>query len=403
MPLKVYAAIPMMDEYSDAARLIDDLNAQKGVEWCAVICVNQPDAWWNQPSKSDICISNKATIELLNRIHQTNITIIDKCSRGNGWDDKNYGVGWARRLAMDAVSAAGSNSDILVSMDADTRYPPDFFKSLTDAFERHSQAEALAAPYYHPITGDEETDRCMLRYEIYMRHYALNMLTINNPYAYTAIGSGMACRIGAYRKLGGISPKLSGEDFYFMMKLRKFSKVIVDSDIIIEPASRFSDRVFFGTGPAMIKGRAGNWDSYPLYHPEAFGKIAETYEGFEKIYHANAPDALPMENYLKKLFKTDDLWTPLRQNSTTPKQFAKACMQKANALRILQYLKETNHEFSDSNEERLIKFIEPLGTGNKDMINAFTSFENASVEQLNRIRNFMAETEWNLLKTKQLI
>ena len=76
----------------------------------------------------------------------------------------------------------------------------------------------LAVPYYHKLIGDA-TDRLILRYEIYMRCYLINLLRIQNPYAFTALGSAMAVTVRAYRKAGGLTPVKSGEDFYFLQNL----------------------------------------------------------------------------------------------------------------------------------------------------------------------------------------
>ena len=117
----------------------------------------------------------------------------------------------------------------------------------------------LAIPYYHKLIGNPVNDRLILRYEIYMRHYLLNMLEIGNPYAFTAIGSAMAAKVSAYRKVGGLAPVKSGEDFYFIQKLKKNGKVGNWCETTAFPSSRFSNRVIFGTGRALIKGNAGRF------------------------------------------------------------------------------------------------------------------------------------------------
>jgi GT2 family glycosyltransferase len=400
---KVYATIPVLDEFENLSHLFSDLTNQQDCEWEAVICINQPDEWWHNEQKVNICKRNQESVEYLTSLNHPRIHLIDKSGPGKGWIGKNHGVGWARKTAMDAASALASPDDLIVSMDADTRYDADYFHSLIGATKKYPNAAGLSVPYYHPLTGDETTDRCILRYEIYMRNYALNMLLIDSPYAFSAIGSGMACKASLYRRVGGLTPKMSGEDFYFMQKLRKSGSIVVDCGRPIFPASRFSDRVYFGTGPAMIKGRNGDWDSYPVYHTQAFQLIKQTYDAFAGLFKKNS--GTPMDAFLEKVTHGSPVWEPLRSNSATTESFIRACMQKVDALRILQFLKETNADFTGRNEQRLFEFL--TGQFNTDgallQILEKLDFDQTLVSELNTVRDFMAKQETTLQKKKGIV
>jgi GT2 family glycosyltransferase len=400
---KVYATIPVLDEFENLSLLVNDLTNQQDCLWEAVICINQPDEWWHNEQKVRICKRNQESIEYMTSLNHPQIQLIDKSSPGKGWIGKNHGVGWARKTAMDAASALAGPDDLIVSMDADTRYDPDFFISLIRATEKYPNAAGLSASYYHPLTGDETTDRCILRYEIYMRNYALNMLLIDSPYAFSAIGSGMACKASVYRRVGGLTPKMSGEDFYFMQKLRKSGNIVVDCGGYIFPASRFSDRVYFGTGPAMIKGRNGDWDSYPVYHTQAFQLIKQTYDAFAGLFIKNSET--PMDAFLEKVTHGGPVWEPLRSNAASAESFIRACMQRVDALRILQFLKETNSEFAYNDEMRLAEFLTTkfeTGNGLKQTLSQL-DFDQTPVSALNTVRDFMAEKEQILQKKKGIV
>jgi GT2 family glycosyltransferase len=400
---KVYATIPVLDESENLSHLVSDLTNQQDCAWEAVFCINQPDEWWHNEQKVKICKRNQESIEYLTSLNHPQIHLIDKSSPGKGWIGKNHGVGWARKTAMDSASALAGPDDLIVSMDADTRYDPDFFNSLIRATEKYPNAAGLSASYYHPLTGDETTDRCILRYEIYMRNYALNMLLIDSPYAFSAIGSGMASKASVYRRVGGLTPKMSGEDFYFMQKLRKSGNIVVDCGGYIFPASRFSDRVYFGTGPAMIKGRNGDWDSYPVYHTRAFQLIKQTYDAFTGLFIKNSET--PMDAFLEKVTRGGPVWEPLRSNAATTESFIRACMQRVDALRILQFLKETNSEFTGNNERRLAGFLtDSFETGNEmKQVLSRLDFDQTPVSALNTVRDFMAEKELILQKKKGIV
>jgi glycosyltransferase involved in cell wall biosynthesis len=279
-----YIALPAMNESDNIEAFVECCLKQTYSDFILVVCVNQPDDWWEGQDKVNICNNNQSTLRILNKIKDIPIVIIDRCSKGKGWKGKDFGVGWARKTAMDHINKQAEANDIMVSLDADTRFNPGYFESIKDNFKHHPDAAALSVPYYHELTGDDQKDRAILRYEIYMRYYAINLWRIGSPYNFTAIGSAMALPVWAYRAIGGITPHKSGEDFYFIQKLRKYGNVLTWNKEKVYPAARYSDRVFFGTGPAMIKGRDGDWSSYPIYPFELFDEVKATYDLFPVLF-----------------------------------------------------------------------------------------------------------------------
>ncbi len=408
---KVFVALPVLNEFDNIPHIINNLLTQQDVETELIVCVNQPDEWWSIPDKKHICEGNRQTLQYLFSLEEPGITIIDKSSPGNGWKGKKHGVGWARKTAMDVASAKANDDDIIVSVDADTWYPEDFLNDIVKSLNQYPKAAGFSAPYYHQLTGNSVTDRCILRYEIYMRNYALNMLLIKSPYAFSAIGSGMATTAKMYRKVSGLTPKLSGEDFYFIQKLRKAGPIIINGKEIIYPASRFSDRVYFGTGPAMIKGRSGNWDSYPIYPQELFSNIKVLYDSFNDLFYRNLEtpvDSFLIESFLLKSNNLEELWNPLRANTTNPAQFVKAASHKIDALKILQYLKQTERNISSSNESRLAEFLSRNFDVTNDMqliLNELieSGFDGVSNTNLNLLRDFMFVNERKLQKEIELV
>lgn len=400
---KVFATIPVLDEFDNLPGLISDLNQQTCVGWEAIVCINQPDDWWKDEQRARVCRQNQKSLAWLRDLRHPKIHCLDKSSHGKGWEGKRHGVGWARKTAMDFAASLAEDEDLIVSMDADTRYPQGFFESLIKAKASHQEARGISVPYYHRLTGDEVTDRCMLRYELYMRNYAINMLLIDNPYAFSAIGSGMACRAKDYRQVGGLTPKMSGEDFYFMLKLRKAGHIIVDTAETIYPAARFSDRVYFGTGPAMIKGRSGDWDSYPVYAADAFAEVKKTFEAFRSLYLTDVKT--PMDPWLSNSGNDEPVWRPLRTNAASEASFQKACMQKSDALRILQFLKAENTKYPGTDEERLTAFLTGLDKEKEldSHLLSNLSFEHSPVAELDTLRNFMARCERSLQARKGIV
>ena len=379
----IYIALPILHERENLERLMNCLSCQTQPIKRLVICINNYDHWWADSMK------------------KIDIQIIDKTSPGKGWEAKRGGVGWARKVIMDEIASYASDQDIIVSIDADTYYPEDYLEKLVYTFKTEPGLYGLAIPYYHKLAGDE-TDRLILRYEIYMRNYLLNMINIRNPYSYTAIGSAMAFPVWAYRKVGGLTPVKSGEDFYFMQKLAKNGKIGNWTDTVAYPSPRFSDRVLFGTGPALIKGNNHDWNSYPIYTYKSFLKVKDTFDLFEKLMRSDIE--IPMSSFLKKQFNNNNIWEPLRLNYKDVKNFINACERKVDGLRILQYLRNERVQEIKNNETILfenLSLLYPDDTLLDEIIGLEDfSFEQSSIEYLNKIRDYLFQKENVLRKSK---
>ena len=414
-------AVPAMDEPS-LPRMLSSLDAQTCLPEAVFVCINQPAAYYGDGSSEHarVCEVNEAAFRQLERMVAGNrfsfpVVLIDRYSPGRAWDAKHYGVGWARKTAMDAALEYARSRPwplervLLACMDADTLYPEDYLECQAALFAACPEALALSNPYYHfleeglagakllgwkagtvvagnvpsgmfpqetvlegisssgpahaglsdsvpdcslDVNGagsDSEKRACaMLHYEVYMRSYALNLMLVGHPYALTAVGSSMSCTLEAYRKIGGISPFKSGEDFYFLQKMLKTGAVLRHSPALSHPSPRLSTRVFFGTGPALNKGVEGQWASYPIYPMSLFGRMQDAYEALPDLYDflcgPEVPDGLcrPLArkfDFWGAAFGSD-WWKPIKAHCGGRKaQFVRACMEKFDALRSLQFLK----------------------------------------------------------------
>jgi len=192
-----------------------------------------------------------------------------------------------------------------------------------------------------------------------------------------------------------MTPKTSGEDFYFLQKLRKYGRMLFWNDEKVFPEARFSDRVFFGTGPAMIKGDSGDWSSYPIYPLELFDEIWETYEMLPSFFINT--QTTPVVKFLSVLLKEKDPFELLRKNFKTAENFVRACHEKFDGLRILQFLKANQKKYPGTDEEHLMKFLQ----GNYDQsqlrnlgidLSSF-SFEKSPLADLEKLRLLLFEKE----------
>jgi len=389
--MKLHIAIPVMQELellpATLECIVNQIDAQP---FHVYICVNQPENFWELPEKQHICTENQAVLHILSQENRFPLTIFDYSSQGKGWKGKKSGVGYARKVLFDHITDHSEDKDIVISLDADTTFGNKYFSEIRKLFRCFPKSAGLMTPYYHRLTGDEVVDRAILRYEIFMRCYMLNLSDIGSPYNFTALGSAMAIPIYALKAVEGITPYSSGEDFYLAQKLRKYSNLLLWLPETVFPSARLSDRVAFGTGPALIKGVNNNWNSYPIYPPAAFEPLKKTFSLFPKLFNNDCPT--PIDEFLNRVFPSQNIWQPLRNNFKTEQQFIKASHQKIDGLRTLQCLRFFEKE-NNNNKNLIINLRFHCNIKLKVFY-----FEKSPIELLNKIRNHLFEKENEIRK-----
>ena len=367
----ISVAIPILAEQDNLPSLLSHFRRQTFRAFTLYLCVNNEEQGYG-------FAENQESLRLLQNVEDLPLVIIDRSSQGQGWTGKKKGVGWARKLLFDRIAADLDENELVVSMDADTGFDDDYLESVCNTMNAHPDYTAFCVPYYHPLDGGS-LDRPMLRYECYMRHYLIHLLRIGNPYAFTALGSAMAFPMWAYRRAGGITPLQGGEDFYLLQKLAKTGKVQLHfchpTSFLsaVRPQGRVSARVPFGTGPAIAAGIQEMDSRYPFYCEQGFNAIKATYDTFPTLYERDIET--PLSSFLRQQLGTDDLWSPLRKNYRTCAHFTRACAERVDGLRIMQYLKNTPHF--------------PLSA-------LPVNFQNDPVERLNDYRNQLFDDEMSL-------
>ena len=391
----LHIAIPAINEMAYLPFTLEDIGNQHCTcTFTVYVCINQPDAWWEDPEKRGVCEQNQELIQFLHQYPHFPIVVLDFSSKGKGWQGKKHGVGWARKALFDHILQTSSDDDIIISLDADTRFGASYFQSIFDQFSK-SSINTISVPYYHKLIEDDRANRAILRYELYMRNYVLNMYEIGSPFNFTAIGSAIAMRVKGLRKIGGITPMKSGEDFYLLQKFRKMGPISNWNSELVYPATRFSSRVYFGTGPAMIKGDAGDWSSYPIYHFSLFQEIKNTYDQLETLFKTDIDT--PFLDFLKEQYQENDLWGPLRKNFKEFRLFTRAFHEKADGLRILQYLKSENQNISKDDNQSFLENLHHFFKEESAIVDTKTvDLEQLSTLELNAYRDLFFEKEQQL-------
>lgn len=347
----VYFAIPAMDELDYLGRTLECIARQDYPGKISVyVCVNQPRSDYADARYRERIAHNRALWEQLQRNPWgLSLFAIDRFSEETAWEKKG-GVGLARRCCVDALLPRAADSDILISMDADTLFGPDYVSRIVRCFGEHRDAAAVTPEYYHRLSGDAAADRALLRYEIYMRCFLIGLLRIGSPYAFTALGSAICCRMGTCRKVGGFDGRQAGEDFYFLQKTAKCGKIRTDPGCTVYPSSRVSDRVPFGTGPAVRDLQASE-KRYPVFPPAAFDRIGESYRLIPAFREKDI--STPLTDFISAADGSAACWDRLRRNYPTLPAFTRAFHQKADGLRLFQFLRQYAAEHPASDEENL--------------------------------------------------
>jgi len=280
------------------------------------------------------------------------------------------GAGIPRKLGMDEAVRHfnGEKSGIIVNLDADCLVEKNYLTEIYRNFKEY-RLNSATIEFHHPVEHLDPSDPLRIateNYEIYLRYYRYALEYCGYPYPYFTIGSAFAVTAETYLKVGGMGKQQSGEDFYFLQKVFPLGNTRFINTTCVYPAARISDRVPFGTGPALQKMLAENQLSKYTYKLEAFktlkvffSKIDLFFKKTEKEIEeliCNLPDYLLI--YLKKedfLVKIEEI----NRHTASLSNFRKRFFNYFNAFKILKYLNFVHpayFELSDVREQyELIK------------------------------------------------
>jgi hypothetical protein len=219
--------------------------------------------------------------------------IIDRCQPGC-LIPRKQGVGLARKLGMDLAlrlsliqyRQCSRAVEWIHSCDADVSLPESYF----DISAGDPGVAVALYPFEHlPQEGYEQA---MHLYDYALRYYVNQLAKAGSPYAFHTIGSLIVVKPSAYAAVRGIPKRSGAEDFYFLNKLAKVGSVMNLDAPCLSIAGRPSQRVPFGTGPAISKIRdmACPAEDYRFYNPKCFAAlkillsiIAETGQTFATV------------------------------------------------------------------------------------------------------------------------
>ena len=264
--------VPAIAERDALPKLIKSLEKNDKLELhntLLLIVVN------NSLSSSDeVKNDNQKTLAYLKKIKsKVNISFVDAASSGKEMDDKDGGVGLARKIGMDLALTKfdylSINKNIMICTDADCIVDSDYISEISQEFNRNN-FEAAVVNFAHDISGRDEETKAIICYEIFLRYYVLGLSFAKSDYAFHTIGSTMLCTPDAYVKVEGMNKRKAAEDFYFLEKLAKIYPIGEIKSTFVHPSKRGSWRVPFGTGRSVDRYLSNSRDEYLLYDPKSF-------------------------------------------------------------------------------------------------------------------------------------
>jgi hypothetical protein len=142
--------------------------------------------------------------------------------------------------------------------------------------------------FVHRPEDDTTLAQAIALYEISLRYYVLGLAYAGSPYAYHTIGSTLAVDAASYAMVRGFPKRTAGEDFYLLSKLAKVGSIAKISGDPIVLRGRPSDRVPFGTGPAVRRIAEMGVDKFKLYEPSLFEYLQAWLEALTAVVPGKA-------------------------------------------------------------------------------------------------------------------
>jgi len=268
--------VPCLDEFETLPKMLNSLEENNEFyisKTLLIIVINN-----SVSAEEQIKRNNIKTYKFLKRKYfsgnpKLNLGIVNAFDDRKAFDDKEAGVGLARKIGMDLALTyfdyKSRKKKIMICLDADCEVQDNYFEAIINEFNNF-ETNAAYVNFEHPLNNSETINRAIIAYEIFLRYYVLGLAYSNSPFAFHSVGSAMICDYKAYIKVQGMNKRKAAEDFYFMEKLAKVYPIKKISETKIFPAARPSYRVPFGTGQRINRYLAGTHNEYELYSPEIF-------------------------------------------------------------------------------------------------------------------------------------
>ncbi len=294
--------IPAYREEVDILKRLQDLPVAQR-KTLVILVLNRPDsdedANANTALRDAVAALPTGGTRAKSMLHQLNASAELYCfdtEHHRGPLPKAEGVGYARKLGCDLalqwLHAGAIQCRWITSTDADATLPAACFERLEQV---PLSASAATFPFYH-VPGDDLTcHHATQLYELRLHQYVAGLRYADSPYAHYTLGSCLAIDVEAYIKVRGFPKRAGGEDFYLLNKLAKVGTVDLLRGPCVAIQSRPSNRVPFGTGPAVqdLLQKTSLHNAPLFYHPACFAALHAVLQAVPQLKSIDTSKALP--------------------------------------------------------------------------------------------------------------
>ncbi len=342
--------IPAYKESADFIQRI--VNSELIQQNCLfIVVINQPDSDCNTQLQQHLFQHCLTTGQLVWQQQSLSLIILKQSNSALLIVDRftqpipeKLGVGLARKIGADLALALINKKQIkspwLCSTDADVQLPNNYFTIFNTL---KNSTVAICFNFYH-YSDDKKIHQANFLYEQALRYYVAGLTYAKSPYNFFTIGSILAFTSNAYASSRGFPKRSAGEDFYLLNKLAKLGKVNFIDDCVIKIDARTSDRVPFGTGPAVneILALQAAGQDYYYYHPHVFECLKEVLNNFSSLWQyrqklslwydsqqeivCDSLKSIGLDNFVKK------------QSDATKQQFDKQLIVWFDAFKTLKFI-----------------------------------------------------------------
>ncbi|WP_075185919.1 hypothetical protein [Teredinibacter haidensis] len=312
--------IPARDESTEWLQRFISAFDQSQHNILLILVINRPETQTDNTSNNELARKARAIFATnhwqkanlyFGSSHNCHLLLVDRFSSQP--IPTKQGVGLARKigcdLACELYRKQRLNSSWIFSSDADAHLPDDYFLAAKHYFTH--TASALVFDFHHKSDqqNPHASDTCLqatLLYERSLKYFRKGLSFAESPYAFYTLGSTLAVSIHHYVQSRGFPKRAGGEDFYLLNKLAKLGDVVFAKTICVEISARQSQRVPFGTGPAVEKilQLEKPSEDYHYYNAGIFVELRRWLQSIDTLWQALQTGAAPLEALPENIRKT---------------------------------------------------------------------------------------------------
>ncbi|MCF6319229.1 MAG: hypothetical protein L3J83_08130 [Proteobacteria bacterium] len=315
--------------------------------------------------------------QLLEFTNDNDVLLVDKNSAGMQIH-ADHGVGLARKIGCDIALKYYTHGIIkypwIYSTDADVILPKNYFSgAINDCGDNDckdsdcEERSAIVLEFDH-ISDDQRLNQLQFCYDFKLRYYHAGITYAGTSYDYIPLGSTLIINMKCYAQVRGFPKRNAGEDFYLLNKLAKIKpiKYLVDG-LVVKIKSRFSNRVPFGTGPALLKiNKLPSLDTYRYYHPNCFIELKKWISYLQNLWSDNQLNIkCPADKNLQDLYdylSCEVVFEKSQAQITSANRWQQFIHQWFDAFKVLKAV-----HFFDKKYARL-NYLELLKTDSFDKV-----------------------------------